>query len=363
MFIIIEDDVFFDLEKVKDPFDPRIKVIDALFESMINGKHIIYSNIRNLDKVKKITYLGHRTKQYVSWIIKEFTRVYSCKNIVDIQVYVSCNYEELEIEDNHIKVPLNYFSVINETKLLTENETDANCFSMITEYIMEKQNIGSSFKICFENDAFHGGNGKDKILQLAQKNVIVICIADTDMDFPNDSRKSTYKGVNDAIKKVKNKIIIQLFELPVREKENLIPATIYNKYTDSGLIKVISQTFPNDEIVSNFFDIKDGVKIKKILKPSDKWLKYYRKLIEECKKNNICCEENLKKGDLDSKYIYGIGDKLCDTVCEAIFCSESNELLSSIPEFEIRNWELISKVLFTWGCCLNQERFPAQRNW
>ncbi len=383
MYIIIEDDVFENLEQIDDAFDPRIMAIDHLFDAMIKGKHIVYSDIKNLIKIKNIEKLGARTRQYVGWIIKEYAQIYSCKSIITKYLSVSTKYKKISEKEDYFEVPLEYVLDIGETKLLTENESDAKFYQQLSKYRYKQKQLNGIFDVCFENDSYHGANGVSKIEQLAEGNKIVLCVADTDMDFPGDAKKSTFKGVNGAIKKAKQRIATDLLDFPVREKENLFPAMVYSKFTDVPIIRVISEKYPEDEAINNFFDIKDGIKYKKVLNPQEKWKKYYNALMSDCEKENIC-NKNLGEDDGDKCYISGIGEKICDNVAEVLFtgnikqtreafnmndeeatsiCGKRYELLSEMPDFVKENWKVIAKSLFNWGCCINISRYPAQRNW
>ena len=205
MFIVIEDDIFENIEQIDSAFNIKLRVLDELFESMLKGKHIVYSKAPNLTKIVKTPLLGERTRQYVSWILREYSRVYSCKSIVQKYISVSGTYVKLEYDDSYYKVPLEYVLDITETKLLTEHESDAKFYQQITNYINQKGKISTFFAVCFENDSYHGGNAKSKIEQVSEGNRYVLCVVDTDKDYPEDGKKATYKCANDAIKKARKK--------------------------------------------------------------------------------------------------------------------------------------------------------------
>lgn len=385
MFIRLENDIFENIEKVVSPFDVRFRVIDSLFESMYDGKHIVYCNYRYLNKMKNISNLSIRTKLYTQWICRNYTQIYSCRDIVSSIISVSQEYDSVKVINNIIQVPLDYFISITETRLLTEHESDAKFFICITKYMFEKKGHGNRYycSVNFENDSYHGANGRAKIEQLSAGKKIVLVIVDTDKDYPDDHRKSTYTNVNNAVKKAKRKIPVDLLELPVREKENLFPAIVYREICDNPLIRIIAENFPDDEVISQFFDIKEGVKNKQLQKHDAKWETYYKELIAECASQKICNES--ATDDVDKHYICGIGDKVCDSVVDVLFetdkaviknnnkyisdakiddiYSRREQIMSNIPEFVYNNWECIAEKMFTWGCCIDSSRYPAQRNW
>ena len=96
MFIVIEDDVFEDIDKIQDPFDIKIRAIDALFDSMYRGKHVVYCSVKNLITIKNNNIFGLRTQKFVMWLLKEYTRVYSCKEIVTTYISISGEYKSVK---------------------------------------------------------------------------------------------------------------------------------------------------------------------------------------------------------------------------------------------------------------------------
>lgn len=92
------------------------------------------------------------------------------------------------------------------------------------------------------------------------------------------------------------------------------------------------------------------------------------------------------KGLLEKEYyVCGIGDKICEGIADTLFIGDAKmikkhfgnmtkgeieekiakrqELLDSIPDFILINWKQMASSIFSWGCCVNQSRFPAQRDW
>lgn len=390
MFIVLEDDIFEGLETITKIYDSRFIALDNLFESMYNGEHIVYTNIKNLMKLKNNEKLSPRTRAYTGWIIRNFSILYGCKAIVDSYITVSTKYTRVikSTDGRVIKTPIEFMKDITETKLLTEHESDAKFYQQLTKYVLKKKGNGnkSFFSVQFENDAYHGANGKAKIEQVSLKNRLVLAVVDTDKDYPEDSLKSTYEGVKSGLKIAEKRIPIELLVLPVREKENLLTPTLYKEICDNALIKIIAEKFSNDEVIVNYFDIKGGIKKKKIRNHDDNWETYYCDLIDECRNQKIC-DECFEDVDLDEKYIKGIGDKICDTMGDLLFEDDINLildnkkfncypeakikqlkakaeiLLNEVPDFVFNNWEDISLKVFTWGCCIDKSRFPAQRNW
>lgn len=367
MFIVIEDDTFEGIEDIHSAFDTRIIAIDKLFESMLDGKHIVFCTLENLYKLKKNSLLGERTRWLVAWLTKTFSQSYSCKDILTKYISISSSYNEISFDDekNCYRVPVDYVCDVMETKLLTEHESDAKFFQQIANYVLSLKSKGhNNFSFRFENDSYHGGNAKSTIEQVSKGKKIVLVIVDSDRDYKGGQRGSTYKSVKDSVKIAKRSIVIDYLELPVREKENLIPSTIYSLFVDSGIVHVIADNYSDDEEINSFFDIKGGIKYKKIVNHNEIWENKYGKVIEICRNAGICKGEVSDEiTNLDKYYIDGIGDKICDNVADAIFGNDKyKDVLDNLPTFVMDNWENITKELFTWGCCISKDKYPVNRD-
>ena len=385
MLIVLEDDVFDEIENAKSSYDDVIQAVDRLFDGMYMGKHLVFTKLNNLNKIKNNSLFSPRTIDFTQWISRKYSQIYSCKDLVEAYISVSTKYKKVARNKtkNFIEVPIKFVIDISATKLLTENESDAKFYEMLAKYVFNKKGKGyCTFK--YEKESYHGGNGFDTIVQVAENDGFALILVDSDMDYPEGKHGTTYKKVNEAYKNIKDKIPVEMVVLPVREKENLIPASIYNRISDCGLVKVISDKFSDNEVITNFFDIKDGVKYKKINNHTAKWEEYYGELLSECKKQHVCNAE--ETDNMDKYFVSGIGGKLCDVIATLLFeektdISGNNQLncysdeqvneflnnrdaiLESLPEFIFNNWEYLANKIFSWGCCIDVKAYPAQRKW
>lgn len=389
MLIEIEDEIFQEVFKKEDPLDQNIMVLCSLFRSMLLCKHIVFASRKNLNMLVKNSGITSDIREFAQWILKEYVSVYACSSMVNIRAIASLShdkvtYEEIEQKGKVIYVPFSHFYDVNECKMLTEHESDSLFYQRISRYVYLKKKDRFFYTIKYENDSYHGSNGPTKIAQVSQTHKLVLCFVDTDKAYHDGQRGSTYNGVKDAVTKAQKKIPIELMELPVREKENLFPPTIYYEFTDNNLIKVIAETYPDDVEISDYFDIKGGVKYKLIFSEEPRWHSYYDKLIQTCEREGIC-NTALTKDDMDKYYLVGIGDKLCDGVSEVLLTDDENavnrnftqfsdekknminaargEIMKRLPQRVEMYWEMIAGKVFDWGCCLSQESYPRIRNW
>lgn len=389
MFIELDSDFINCVCSINKIMKPQLVVMEALFNSMLKGNHIVYASREDITKIISKQNLSQVLLDYLKWVLKKYVYIYSCKNSLKTFIIVTNKNNKIDYKISNnitkISVPYMFFIKENISKLLTENERDAISFEKITKYVYKKRSISAYYNINFEHDSFHGGNCKTKVEQVSHSNNMVISLVDSDMKYSGGKKGSTYKGLVSAVKQAQKNIPISSYVLPVREKENLIPISIYKQFTDNRLIHVIADYFENDIEIQNFFDLKEGVKRKTIDQADDKWKNHFNTLISKCEEKKIYLDkkENLKD---DDKYIEGIGADLCDKIIDVLFVSEDYKYLKNkfsdlkrvhiemiirdkdkwvknIPDYILHIWEQIADVLFDWGCCINVTKYPVIRNW
>lgn len=378
MWIELEEEIFHDIESIDNPYDKRVLALNSLFDSMWKCQHIVYASYSSLEKMLRHPMISATNQKFISWIMQKYVYVYECSEIVACKVFVTSEDIKLSKDENGFRVSLSSFINVRETKLLTENESDALFFQRIFAYISQIKELASTFDIKFENDAFHGGNAPSKIQQAADEGRMMICITDSDRDYVGGRRGSTWEGANKKVNKLKRNHIIHLYELGVREKENLLAPEMYLLFEENGLLSVVNREFMDSNTLL-YFDIKEGVAYKRIIQPDERWNSHYGKLVERCRAYEICNEEACSEKDV---YIKGIGGSICDTVSSVLLAKDKQEetnnmrkaslskekqllitqerekLLAEIPECIMQEWIRIYNLLFTWGCRLSKKALP-----
>lgn len=354
--------------------------INALFESMLKGQHIVYASRKLLNTIEKLDYINPSNKAFICWIKQQYIYLYSCRDIVDHKIVVTTVANTISVKENTYVVPLEYFYDFRETKLLTENETDGSFFEDIYFFIKHYKRTSDFFSIKFENDSCHGSNVGIKITQTAKENRIAICLLDSDREMQGATTGGTYKGANKSYKQIKKNHILLLKALEAREKENLFPPSAYMLLCEEkkAFLEVLDQ-FVEEEKIIKYFDIKDGVKYKKY--KINGWEQYYETLVEALTKAGIYKLPKLDEMKEDFVCIEGIGDKVCDIVCQVLLekARISEEVLDShgvaedtkmkvrelrksvkdiLPDYMYREWEQIHNLLFSWGCCIAEKKLP-----
>ncbi len=386
MLIELPDETIIKLHNIADPFDTIITTINSLFDSMRKSKHIIYASDTVLKAIEEHNLISPTNKKFVAWIRQKRIYVYEGYDAVTYKIIVDYSIEEIKVVDKIFYVPIFCLEDIRETKLLAENETDGEMFLNIFTHVFKHKNMSKNLTVNFENDSFHGSNAPSSIRQHAKKNAILMCIVDSDREYVGARRGSTWVGANNEFKKLKKNHIIELYDLKVREKENLVPPNLYQLVlnNENPLLKVLEEEMNNNKSVF-FFNIKDGVNLKTIEKYSDdvRWQKYYKGIIDKCRALGIYME--LEGKDSSHLCIKGIGSNMCERVNDLILSIdgesyEENFLHSGLSmdkkpdidrarsdifsfvtgELELE-WESIAKLLFSWGCCLSSEYLQTAR--
>lgn len=383
MWIELPDDIEEYLIAINDTMNKEALALNALFDAMLKGKHIVFASRKLLNRIQKLEYLNESNRDFISWIKQKYIYLYECRDIIEYKVIITGQKDVFMLTDKIYKISLEYFFDIRESKLLTENESDGEFFKDIFQYIKRKNNMSCHFDIKFENDSFHGGNASAKVLQIAKEERISLCIIDSDKEMEGDKRGDTYRGANNAYKKVKNKHIILLKELGVREKENLLPPKAYMTICDKN--QTLLQTldcFVDDEKIIKYFDIKDGVKFKRY--QQENWKKYYDRVISKLIERDAFTFPPNGENVNDFKCVEGIGEKACNTMSRLLLkdemtCVETlkntnvndknkkiilemrDDIENILPEYIMFEWLRLHKLLFDWGCCVSRNSLPMYK--
>lgn len=381
MWIELPDEIEEYLSNINSAMNKSSLAINALFESMLKGQHIVFATRKLLSRIAELEYINPSNRDFICWIKQKYIYVYGCKDVVEYKIRVISQQNTIRIIDKTYEVPLEYFYDFRESKLLTENETDGVFFLDIYNFVRAQKRVSNFFNVKFENDSCHGANVASKILQNAKEDRIAVCILDSDREMKDAKLGDTYKGANNSFNRIKNNHIMLLKALGVREKENLFPPAAYMLVCDENqiLLKVLNH-FAKEENVIKYFDIKDGVKLKKYQIAG--WKQYYSEVIEELiREGGYKLPEIVDGCNPEFICIEGIGDKICDVVCKVLLEDENvckkvlkergipEEKRKSImetrktipqllPEYIYDEWEQIHNLLFSWGCCISEKRLP-----
>lgn len=382
MWIELPDEIIENINKITNPLDKKIIIIDTLFTSMIKCQHIIFGSETLLKYLESCELISPTNRNFIQWIRQQYIYVYECYEILPYKINVILQGDTIKRVGDVFHVPLKFLYEVRETKLLSENENDALLFQNIFTQVNKYKKLSPYFSIRFENDSFHGGNAPSKLNQAACEERIMVCLLDSDKLYANGKRGDTYRGANTVYKRIKNDHIMHMKELNVREKENLIPPRLYLCVTENCkvLLEILDDLVERENIIK-YFDLKDGVKFKNIT--DEKWMNNYKEIFDKCNEKNIYNEPPEEMEERDNFLcIKGIGAKLCDMVNATILepseryvdymeqhsISEDKRILVTdirykvmdvLPEYLRIEWEEIFELLFSWGCCLSTNILPT----
>lgn len=380
MWIEISNDIVEGACKNDDPMSKEVCIINDLIDSMFKGKHIVFLRKVMIDKLIKWDNLSPTNKKYLGLINQRYTTIYSVRDRIKYKIVVSKTSGDISLRDKVYDVPLEYLEDVRETKFLTENESDGIFFEGICKLIMEIEKMNAVYNIKFENDSGHGSNVVSKMKGIASDKRIAICILDTDKEMECSAVGSTYKGASNCLKKIRKNTIIHLEALKSREKENLIPPSVYKLFCkEREELLVVLEKFEDKEKIIRYFDIKEGINYKKY--KIEGWIDYYKEVIGMLKESGIYNLPDEKSGD-NFVCIEGIGEKWCDIVQKVILGPEEDckKKLSEIgvldedkikyirneirreknrvlPIYIYNEWKDIYKWLFDWCCCIDKKAF------
>ena len=380
MWIELPDEIEEYLCNITNAMEKSALALNALFDSMLKGKHVVFASRKLLNQIEKLNYINKSNRDFICWIKQKYVYLYACKEVVEYKIKVTSRENTFVISDKLYEVSLSYFYDIQEVKLLTENESDGEFLEGIYRYIKNKNGMSKYFDIKFENDSCHGGNVSAKIIQTSKEKRISLCILDSDQEMAGAKKGDTYQGANNSYKKVKKNHIILLKELEVREKENLLSPNIYKIICEKNktMLEVL-ECFFEDENILKYFDIKDGVKLKRY--QDEVWKNYYQKVIDKLIEQGVFKIPEDEKKQKDFLCVEGIGEKACNVLCKLLLkdeevCKktlrniklddEKNKLIWKIrenieeylPEYLYVEWKQLYKLLFDWGCCISRNNLP-----
>ncbi|MDU1538290.1 MAG: hypothetical protein E6902_01610 [Paeniclostridium sordellii] len=371
----------------------EIEIIEEIARAYSNKRHIIiakrsvllyFSKLDILEKKVRSIYtdLYSRSAQY---------KVYK-KTFVEYIKVTSNEYGFRKVEEGNqfiYEVPIDYFNnhkFLRESVLVTENLRDAWVYkSMTKKYI--KQVVDINLDINLEEMP---GGGNDLSIAYENKikeNRLVICIADSDRKYPEDTIGDTARYAWNIYENHKSDKIIYMHKLGVREKENLIPPSFYMLCTN-GINTESLKNLMKLELLNNskseflkYVDIKDGVELKTYRGENKNCIDFIKNIIEEHPELLACDLE--KEKDLNSKVILGAGSKAMDTFyrdilednldnilkeklialekynnknlqseIEELKCRilKKDSLFINLPAYIEEEWYKLCNIILAWGC-------------
>ncbi len=271
-----------------------------------NGWHIIIGSLRVLKLIKNLEHIDKSTKSVFDKLINEYAFQKLYKDLVGEYILVkglNGNPKRIDDEESifHYETPLNYFSKFSkcmEASLLCEDESDYDFYKKLGEkYIKESREIaGVNLSFNFSNG---GGVNSYRVLERGITDVgnPILAIADSDKKYPSSTIGQTLSKLLQTENQYNNSCILNVYPLPVRAKENLIPPSLYLKGTGHTVKSHLEKLQLIEDDSSEkllYFNIKDGYKVKHF--KDEKFIEYYRSVFTRVEDLVSCSMD-----DLDTK--------------------------------------------------------------
>ena len=369
MLIEFTDDFINQLNKM-EYLDNVWLLLNNILHNTLHYHHIVFATIQGIEMLLGSNEIDNSNKKVLGWIKNKIQDLNALKNKVKIILRLSFVSSSKKQEDNKTIYYLNVYDVdeFKESVFVTENPSDYDFYLKIAKWFLNFNN----YDISISNSPSCGSNAEQVIISNNKEEKFVYCLFDSDRDSLNAKAGDTYKNAKKgANKRVNKNYPFQLDILEAREKENLFPFTQYINDTKIGkkereLLKLIQN---ESEEIQKFFDIKDGIKKKRIRdKRYQDWQAIYFDFIQKCEKMNLCDICNCQKDscrdckDSDEEYIHGIGDKILQRVSDNFFEKYDKkitniEIIDKIfgnQHYILLLWQSIADVIFSFGCCLSR---------
>lgn len=360
--------------------EKAIVVMNSAFSHMYHHHHVVCCNVGDVDELLKLRGLGIEAQLSLNWIKRKILDVNALK--AKASCIVRPGYDDnqvVQVDGKEIFI-VNVLKVdeIKESVIMCENESDARFYLNVFNWLNE-----SAISSVSLSNVPYGGGGGEAILSVGKENKAIFVVADSDKDYNSASYGSTYKGVKEKVKEVKKTAVfpIELYAPNVREKENLFPYLQYKSAPSiSGPKKKVLELLGeemNEEIL-RFFDIKDGIKRKKLKDAT--WKGKYDFFLQKCIDAKIINDISTCSGcvdDCDAKgcehkkeeLLPGIkkekGDIL-ESVSKDFFKNSTKKTISDTDldkflgnqGFIIDEWASVADKMSSYGCCIKEgERF------
>ena len=345
-------------------------LLNNALNNMFYHHHIVYLDRKTIENLLKSDKIENRNKRVLMWAKNKTQDLYAIKQKTKLILQLSFNEKEENKNDNKVCcLSINSIEELQQSILISENTTDGIFYKNIAQWFIED----SICDISLENISSGGSNCNLIILEKSKERRFICCIFDTDKSYLTDKNGSTLKSALAGEKNRENKEYpFVLIPLEVREKENLLPFTLYCEESNvenkiKTLITLIYGEKNSD--LFKFYDIKGGIKKKKIRQENEEpseWLSFYSSFLRKCNDNNLVdlCPEDCGKQcpECEQKAILGIGDRLQNEVSNKFFSKYTKKSAIKTDfdkifinqEYIIEMWEEIADELFSFGCCISR---------
>jgi hypothetical protein len=235
MIFLVKEEVLQEAEKYKDS-------IEYLLDSFYRGKHIIdFENLILLeDNLIPLFEENTNIRKAIEYYKVQRQNISALRT--QVQQYVEVGLDEysisLENEPRVIKINISYFDrELAQCWLLSENLSDCEFYLSMVYNAKHFGHYPELFKdevrLSFEIDNGSGYGTSESLERRINSKKVVLCIVDSDKKNKDDEIGGTSGQVLSKWQQLKESATVSdLYILNVREKENLIPPSLYLEYSE-----------------------------------------------------------------------------------------------------------------------------------
>lgn len=246
-----------------------------------------------------------------------------------------------------------------------------------------KENRRINLKLNLSHYNGGGANTYKAVEYNLRKEKLVLVVVDSDKPLPTSEVGETLSQINRVYVNFQEKSVVDVYALEVREKENLIPPSLFLLCSNGSCRDILKKLYEIELIEKHreklkYIDIKDGVRAKD-LKNTEQF-KFLEELLVDVPDLIACSLQDINEQNDDAILIRGIGKKLEEFEHEiledglekkleekrklkdipeienAISQLEKNiemktNLFTILPDYVKPEWERLCKKIVSWGCC------------
>lgn len=333
-----------------------LRAIENILRSVWESKHLVRIDYNLIDVLlEKITNNDCRS---VLLLIKN---TYSFLSYDPIKYYVKVVDEGIIMNIDNLNgfrilsLSVDFLQttdLIQESRVLCEDVSDASFFQKISEHYIKENSIGN---ISLKFEPIHGGGGLICVQfqnHIDSKNKFCLAFCDNDIRYPGSEIGSTLNDLQ-SINKNGNHLC-EYIDIDAHEIENLVPFnyidSIQQNYHNIQGIIFLKKVLDSDKREDlKYLDLKKGICKSKVVDNND-YLNFALSLQEFC---DTPIEAHLITGlPADKQIVPNVGKIMKPLLDNSeLFSTVTPELL----EYQKEQWNRIGSNFFYWTCSRNFE--------
>jgi len=333
-----------------------LRAIENILRSVWESKHLVKIDYDLIDVLLEKT-----TNNDCRSVLLLIKNTYAFLSYDKIKYYVKVVEEGIIMNIDN----LNGFKILNlsidlfqttdliqESRILCEDLSDASFFQKISEHYIKENSIGN---ISLKFEPIHGGGVLICVQfqkHINSMNKFCLAFCDNDVRYPGSTIGSTLQNLQHVNRN--GNLLCDYIEIDAHEIENLVPFNYIdcirqNEHNLDGIIflKSIFNSAKKEDL--KYFDIKKGICKSKII--GDQNYRSYAISLQPYCRNQIS-EHSLEGLAGDPQIVPNIG-KIIKPFLDNL------DLLTNTPpellEYQRNEWDRIGSNFFYWTCSRNHE--------